>query len=210
MLLAIFVDAFTNDIALIVDGLGIKELPAGVGRDKAVEVPHFPTAVEERILGKVRVIPLSRDSDHLISVVDVKGIAVRPPEGAQVFHHPIAVEEGMLLSAAAQSCGSNHLACVVDARGRAGRSPKRAKVLHLWGSTLIVEEGMLHKVADLRLARLRAPNYLAGVIDGQGSAFRSPEGAQVAHHPTAVEEGMMRSASARSRGSNHLVGFVDA
>src|SRR5215208_7297232 len=72
--------------------------------------------------------------DHLVGVVDVRGLAHRRPlpgRCAQVGHFPTAVEERMRGSIPAEIRGSDHLASLVDARGLAVRSPKRAQVLHL-------------------------------------------------------------------------------
>jgi hypothetical protein len=86
--------AISNDIAVVVDSSGIGENPAGSLSNKAVEVRHYPIAVEERML--LTFAP-TRLSDDLVGVVDARTITVavvRLPEGAQVSHLPATVEEG--------------------------------------------------------------------------------------------------------------------
>src|SRR5215208_4569397 len=61
--------------------------------------------------------------------------------------------------------------------------------------------------------RSRRPDYLIGVVNVNGMSVRPTERTQVAHHPTAVEEGMLLSALRAfvgRRGSDHFAGFVDA
>src|SRR5215211_7659524 len=117
MLLATFVVAISNDIAVVVDGRGRSELKAGVGRDKAVEVSHYPIAVEESMIGEC--VAGRRDPHYLVSAVDVEGVAFRPTKRAQVAHLPTTIEEGMGSRVAAGRRSSHHLVGVVDALGHA-------------------------------------------------------------------------------------------
>src|SRR5919112_852633 len=98
MLLAIWIVAISNDIAVSVDGLGGSERPTGVGRDKAVEVSHYPIAVVKGMIGEC--------------------VAIRPTKRAQVAHLPTTVEKGMTGGVVAHKRESDHLVGVVDAIGR--------------------------------------------------------------------------------------------
>src|SRR5215208_7240479 len=112
---ATLVVAISNDIAVVVDGRGGSELKAGVGRDKAVEVSHYPIAVEEGMRGEC--FAGRRAPHYLVSVVDVESAAIRSTKRAQVAHLPITVEEGMS-GRVAHKRESDHLVIVVDAFGR--------------------------------------------------------------------------------------------
>src|SRR5829696_3075002 len=116
MLQAIWIVAISNDIAVAVDGLGGSECPTGVGRDKAVEVSHYPIAVEEGMIGEC--VAGRRDPHYLVSVADVEGVAIRPTKRAQVAHLPTTVEKGMTGSVVAHKRESDRLVGVVDAIGR--------------------------------------------------------------------------------------------
>jgi hypothetical protein len=77
--------------------------------------------------------------------------------------------------------GGSYLAVGVDSRG-VTNSPARAgwnqvvEVLHLWGSTLIVEEGMLRTVASVRIT-----DHLARGIYARCMALIASERSQVLH-----------------------------
>src|SRR5688500_9090405 len=116
MLQAIWIVAISNDIAVAVDGLGGSERPTGVGRDKAVEVSHYPIAVEEGMIGEC--VAGRRDPHDLVSVADFEGVAIRPTKRAQVAHLPTAVEKGMNGSVVAGIRGPNFLVGVVDVAGK--------------------------------------------------------------------------------------------
>ena len=98
-----FVVSRTHYMAVVVDVLDAYEFPARVGRDKAIEIPHYSVAVKEGML-KIS-IGRTRLSDYLAFFVEGRGIAVavvRLRESAQVLHRPAAVEEGVSLSVAAR------------------------------------------------------------------------------------------------------------
>ena len=69
-----FVLSFTHYMAVVVDVLDAYEFPARVGRDKAIEIPHYSVAVEEGML-KIS-IGRTRLSDDLAFVVEGPGKAV--------------------------------------------------------------------------------------------------------------------------------------
>src|SRR5215217_1758981 len=117
MLLATFVVAISNDIAVVANGRGGSELKARVGRDKAVEVSHYPIAVEEGMISEC-VVAGRRDPHYLVSVADVEGVAFRPTKRAQVAHLPITIEEGMSSRVTAGRRSSHHLVDVVDVAGK--------------------------------------------------------------------------------------------
>src|ERR671920_2074311 len=161
MLLAIWIEAISNDIAVTVDGLGGSERPTGVGRDKAVEVSHYPIAVEEGMIGEC--FAGRRDPHYLVGVVDVEGVAIRPTKRAQVSHYPITVEEGMSGRIVAHKRKSDHLVSVVDSIGPTPEATERAQVSH---NPTTVEKG-----TRLGIAGIRGPNYLVGVVDVAGKTL---------------------------------------
>jgi len=120
MILAIFVDAMSNDMSVVVDVPGLTQVPAGVGRDKGVEVSHYSTTVEEG----TRVVERRRP-DYLVVVVDAPGYARGTTGQRAQVGHPLdrAVEEGMPLSVATYTRAPDPLVGIVDVKGYAESSP---------------------------------------------------------------------------------------
>src|SRR5437667_90546 len=189
------------DLAGVVNPIGLSQDPAGVSRNKLVQVLHSGAISGNE--GVVFVAAGVREAHYGAAVVDRQAPGTRSAERAQVHHLPVAEAERVRGTVAPSISLAGDLVLVVD---RIRDAPTAAEGADRSHSAVLVDKA--EKVAR---GVIRITCDHPKIIDAVGVAGVTAERSDVGHLSVAVKKGRVTHLIRRRAGcSRHLAAAIDA
>src|SRR5207253_2768275 len=175
--------AVPHDLADIVNPVRLPKDPAGVSRNKLVQILH-PAAISGNE-GVIFVATRSREAHYGAAVVDRQAPGTRSPERAQVHHLPVAEAERVRGAVAPGVCLAGDLVLVVDRIRDAPTAAEGAESSH---SAVLVD-----KAEKVTGGVIGVTDDHSEVIDATGLARVAAESAEVNYLAVAKETRVLLS-----------------